>query len=625
MYLKKLILKNVGPLANLNIEPAFENEHPKPLVFVGVNGSGKSIALSFIANFLLLIQQQLFENTEVEKDKVFKLRSPLYIGPTASYYYGSVTCSEGIGLEEWQLSVPKKDLVSNGFTSNIPSWNNIGEEKTEAFTPIGEVANKGSDKLNAIYSQHCALYFPPNRFEEPAWLNSNSLSYAPKISVTQNIKGFTRRQIISTNVFPNLISWLYDIIIDSYVFETSFVKFTDTNTGSVTDGFMEVNGSNRTLRSEIDKIIEMIFAGRYEGKLNLNILPKNARNVGLSEKLENGQMRTIVPNLFSLSSGESLVLSLFASIIRDFDLGGTNAMSLENIKGIVLVDEIDIHLHIDLQRNVLPRLIKAFPKVQFIVTTHSPLFLLGMDEQFGSDGYEIYSLPTGEKILAEEFSEFHSAYDEYKNTQHHKQTTKEMLEKLATPCLITEGKTDRMILECAWNKLYGMIPCLCTIKSSGEIRGVEGSAKHLQSTLQYAAALTTHAIIGLFDNDREGNAQFGGLKAPLFVSEAKDHKKQGMASALLLPAPESRGKFVNQQNGNYCYLEIEHYFSDAVLAAQNKQGADVIVGTGVFEIQGDKNGFAESIVNLDPKEFENFHHLFCRLADILGAPHPTKN
>ncbi|MHB1291690.1 MAG: AAA family ATPase [Sulfuricella sp.] len=624
MYLKKLTLENVGPLAQLNIEPSFENERPKPLVFVGANGSGKSIALSFIANFMLHLQQQLFENTEVEKGKVFKLRSPIYIGPAAKYYYGSVTCSDEIGLEEWQLSVPKKDLVSNGVAPNRPSWNNIGEEQTNALFPIGEAANTGSDKLKMLYSQHCALYFPPNRFEEPAWLNADSLSYTPTVSATQNFHGVTRRQIISSNVFPNLISWLYDIIIDSYVFETAPIEVTIGTTGEVKDCLLPLNGSNRTLRGEIDKVLEMIFAGRYQGKLNLNISPKNARNVGLSEKLENGLMRTVVQNLFSLSSGESLVLSLFASIIRDFDLGGTQFTSLEDIKGIVLVDEIDIHLHIDLQRKVLPRLIKAFPKVQFIVTTHSPLFLLGMDEQFGSEGYEIYSLPTGEKIQAEEFSEFHRAYDEYKNTHHHKSATQQMLAELVEPCLITEGKTDRMILECAWEKLYGTTPCFCSIKSSGEVRCVDGSAKHVQSILQYTAALATYPIIGLFDNDGEGNGQFGGLQAPSFVSESKDHKKNGLVSALLLPVPELRDKFVNQHNGNHCFLEIEHYFSDAVLSAQNKKGAEIIAGTGVFEIQGDKNGFAESVVDLDAEEFDSFHQLFCRLADILSVPPPKK-
>ena len=46
---------------------------------------------------------------------------------------------------------------------------------------------------------------------------------------------------------------------------------------------------------------------------------------------------------------------------------------------IVLIDEIDLHLHPSLQRALIPRLRKTFPKVQWIVTTHSPLVLANFD------------------------------------------------------------------------------------------------------------------------------------------------------------------------------------------------------------------------------------------------------
>lgn len=51
-------------------------------------------------------------------------------------------------------------------------------------------------------------------------------------------------------------------------------------------------------------------------------------------------------------------------------LGGTEL--LERTPGIVLIDEIDLHLHPAWQQQMLPLLRKAFPSVQFIVTTHSP-------------------------------------------------------------------------------------------------------------------------------------------------------------------------------------------------------------------------------------------------------------
>ena len=50
-------------------------------------------------------------------------------------------------------------------------------------------------------------------------------------------------------------------------------------------------------------------------------------------------------------------------------------LSSYDTEGIVLIDELETHLHIGLQKNILPFLIKFFPKIQFIVSTHSPYIL----------------------------------------------------------------------------------------------------------------------------------------------------------------------------------------------------------------------------------------------------------
>jgi hypothetical protein len=47
--------------------------------------------------------------------------------------------------------------------------------------------------------------------------------------------------------------------------------------------------------------------------------------------------------------------------------------ALSDLTGIVLVDEIDLHLHPSWQRDVVARLSRAFPKFQFVFTSHSPL------------------------------------------------------------------------------------------------------------------------------------------------------------------------------------------------------------------------------------------------------------
>jgi hypothetical protein len=50
-----------------------------------------------------------------------------------------------------------------------------------------------------------------------------------------------------------------------------------------------------------------------------------------------------------------------------------------SLRGIVLLDEIDLHLHPTWQRRIVPILKRVFPELQFIVTTHSPLVLTGFE------------------------------------------------------------------------------------------------------------------------------------------------------------------------------------------------------------------------------------------------------
>ena len=110
-------------------------------------------------------------------------------------------------------------------------------------------------------------------------------------------------------------------------------------------------------------------------------------------------------------------MNLFLSILRDFGSSGSQFAGVFDIRGIVVVDEIDLHLHAVHQHDVLPQLIRMFPKVQFIVTSHSPLFVLGMKRVFGDDGFGLYLLPQGQRISSEEFSEFGEAYKAFIETR----------------------------------------------------------------------------------------------------------------------------------------------------------------------------------------------------------------
>ncbi|QZA52598.1 AAA family ATPase [Pseudomonas sp. 2hn] len=74
----------------------------------------------------------------------------------------------------------------------------------------------------------------------------------------------------------------------------------------------------------------------------------------------------------TLSSGYSAFFCYYSEILLQAE---ARNLTPEDLHGIVIIDEIEIHLHVSLQRLILPFLIDSFPKIQFILTTHSPFVL----------------------------------------------------------------------------------------------------------------------------------------------------------------------------------------------------------------------------------------------------------
>lgn len=83
-----------------------------------------------------------------------------------------------------------------------------------------------------------------------------------------------------------------------------------------------------------------------------------------------------------LSDGEKCTLALIGDLARRLALANQNSENPLAGSGIVLIDEIELHMHPSWQRKVFPVLRKTFPNIQFIVTTHSPQVLGEVSNQF---------------------------------------------------------------------------------------------------------------------------------------------------------------------------------------------------------------------------------------------------
>lgn len=74
-----------------------------------------------------------------------------------------------------------------------------------------------------------------------------------------------------------------------------------------------------------------------------------------------------------LSEGERIVTAMVADVARRLCIAN-DTQPLQG-RGVVLIDEIELHLHPKWQADIIPALRRTFPNLQFIVTTHSPIVL----------------------------------------------------------------------------------------------------------------------------------------------------------------------------------------------------------------------------------------------------------
>ena len=76
-----------------------------------------------------------------------------------------------------------------------------------------------------------------------------------------------------------------------------------------------------------------------------------------------------------LSDGEKNLLAMVGDLARRLAIANPEMEKPEQGSGVVLIDEIELHLHPKWQRMVIPALLRTFPNCQFIITTHSPQVL----------------------------------------------------------------------------------------------------------------------------------------------------------------------------------------------------------------------------------------------------------
>lgn len=605
MYIKEIDVENLGPLEKANIKFNFnEDGSPKPLILVGKNGSGKSTLISNIVDSFYEFAAKAYSNIQInDKNKssyscYYKILSPIKIQTGKSFLYSHIVFDDNVDyLFALGKGIPEVTYSSIGCIpcDKDPKNGNI------SFKRIAKNSNSIEDSfVRDVLSNQVIAYFPPDRYERPNWLHRSYYErisyYAENIHLQLNEEFSNEyKNPITVNCGENdLLRWLLDIIADSR-YDLKFEK-EDEHFYLQPDNNIQKLAPFITTRDNVQKIISAILGEDVEFGLN----PRSAGNARfcIIKKKDN---EIIAPSLSSLSSGQIALFKMFATLVKyadSYDI--QRSCYLSNIKGIVVIDEIELHLHPSMQADVLPKLIELFPKVQFIITTHSPLFLLGMDKVLGKDSYDIIDLPSVSKISTETFSEFVSAFKYYEDTSYFEKELQTVLSSLNLnentfePLIITEGQTDWMHLESAYRALLqdsnnkDLFSRLGNIKfyefegkqksnkdSSQEIQtltisdigfGKEG-ASLIKAEMGDSALLTLcetlskfnkgRIIIFIFDHDKE--------EVVNEVINGNNYKNWGNnVYSFAIPVPESRQKTP--------LISIEHYYSDDEIKTVQKIG-----------------------------------------------------
>lgn len=508
MYIRRIQVENYGAIENVDYKMPFNEEgHPQPVVLVGKNGSGKTLVLSNILHSLIEIKRKFYTAlSEVSGNSYYRVGSKRYIREAKNFSYCRIDFDNAYNID---LMVNNVELFKS--TVDTRSYPEINFEDNE-LKNNGFYSNIKKPEAN-VFEKNIYLYFPVDRYYIPTWENTEN----DNLSFITDDKAFVGRDnlnIVQYNLLEELEAWLLDVIIDKMLYESKIISL---GVGENTIPYQIFEGKNNNIQNTINSILSKIYINEKYQSVRIGISSKQHRKIAIIGRLSNGEEKEIAPKFSNLSSGQIMILGIFSSIIRAYDrVNRASSMDFKDVSGVVVIDEIDVHLHSDLLKEVLPELIALFPKIQFIISSHSPFFLLGMKDKFGSN-CEFVALPTGTVLDSiDKFDELRKCYsiidESYQNILDTKEKYERQVKDLSKPLIITEGKTD-------WKHLKHALKCFQNSEKFCEldIRFLEYDYEFSDSKLetllnQLAKVPNSNKIIGIFDSDSATGKAYENVK-----------------------------------------------------------------------------------------------------------------
>lgn len=334
MYIQKLTLQNFKCFDNIDME-----FHPNLTVIVGENGSGKTSIMegAAIAVSTMFVKMDGLSARSIDKSqahlKAFSIGSTKDVQPQ---YPVTVKAS----------AVTKSEIIQWARSLNRP-------EGKMTVVNAKKMINLGISFQEHLRNGDASLILPVIAYYGTGRLWDYHREKQSDVSETNNRMNGYIGCVAGTADIKMMMNWFSKMTVQKY-------QNQELGLGRIPE--------LEAVYSAMEACYKRI-TGIEDVKMQYNMGTKELEAVYRNES--GGLMR--IP-INQLSDGYKSTISLVADIA--YRMAVLNPQLLGNVfretDGIILIDEVDLHLHPTWQQRILGDLTEIFPKVQFIVSTHAP-------------------------------------------------------------------------------------------------------------------------------------------------------------------------------------------------------------------------------------------------------------
>ena len=370
MHIQQVTIKNFRCFEDLMV-----NLNPDVNIFVGNNGSGKSAVLDAIAAAMYPYISQIQQISDQNQDK-----SPIF---------------------KSDLSIQKNDLKQKNNRINpqfqalvkgFPEWsieykNIFSREDRNIFVDensIGFDVDFGSPKLSQLISSINDKYGD----------ETENSSFSLVVYYKEN-----RKSVIEVkDIFNQILDQLSDKFDSFKNSLNASTNFTDLANWFFIRRFHELSEVQKRgdLKFELSDLKQIRKAISTIIAPNANVYFTQNTSAKLMVEWETETGEKIELSLNQLSSGYRNMLALVMDFARRLAQANPQMENPLEAEAVLMIDELDLHLHPTWQQKIIPDLRKVFPNTQIIATTHSPEIVTTVERHQVKilENYQIKECPT---------------------------------------------------------------------------------------------------------------------------------------------------------------------------------------------------------------------------------------